>query len=38
MEDATLVCVTKDTNFSMACHTDCGPFWDDDDDKDDDGK
>ena len=33
MLEATLECVTfTDDNTTMNCHTDCGPFWADDDD------
>ena len=32
IEEATLECVTVSENVnSSSCHTDCGPFWDDDD-------
>jgi len=30
-EEATLECVTtSEEGCSIACHTDCGPFWNDD--------
>ena len=33
IESPTLECVTIDNdNNSSYCHTDCGPFWNDDDD------
>ena len=34
-EEATLECVTNDNemgNKPSYCHTDCGPFWNDDND------
>lgn len=32
MEEPTLVCVTTSETTISECHTDCGPFWNDDDD------
>ena len=30
-EEATLECVTVfEDNHASSCHTDCGPFWNDD--------
>lgn len=31
-QNATLECVTLDEAVDYSCHTDCGPFWSDDDD------
>lgn len=34
MGEPTLVCVTTSEHLYSECHTDCGPFWHDDDDDD----
>ncbi len=31
MEEPTLICVTDSDITYSGCHTDCGPFWNDDD-------